>query len=139
MARRLIPTGPQRSKRTGPGGSRRSGEPGADRGSWSPPTSAAVFPGPPSQDLWTWGRVCAALRTLYATRSCLRDLKIKTSTFHHGIYIPQGIVAEVARQEGVRVAVWTVAYRTGCFIGSHDDTYHHTLMTEPVEAWQDML
>jgi len=81
----------------------------------------------------------AALLTLHATRRCLRDLKIKISTFHHGIYIPQGIVAEVSRQEGVRISVWTVAYRTGCFIGSHDDTYHHTLMTEPVEAWQDML
>jgi hypothetical protein len=80
----------------------------------------------------------AALLTVFATRTSLRRLNIKIAAFHHGIYIPQGIVAEVARQEGARLAVWTVAYRTGCFIASHGDTYHHTLMTEPVEAWQDM-
>jgi hypothetical protein len=56
----------------------------------------------------------------------------------HGIYVPWGILGEVARQEGVHVSTWNVAYRKRRFIFSHDDTYHHTLMTEPHEHWENM-
>ena len=53
-------------------------------------------------------------------------------TFNHGIYVPQGIVGAVVRRHGVRVVNWIVAYRKNSFIFSHGDTYHHTLMNEPV-------
>ena len=59
-------------------------------------------------------------------------------SFTHGIYVPWGIVGEVARQEGVHVSTWNVAYRKRRFIFSHDDTYHHTLMTEPREHWENL-
>ena len=52
--------------------------------------------------------------------------------------MPQGVLGEVCRSLGVRVANWNPAYRTSCFIFSHGDTYHHTLMAEPTEAWEDM-
>ena len=35
------------------------------------------------------------------------------------------------------MSTWNVAYRKRRFIFSHDDTYHHTLMTEPREHWED--
>ncbi len=54
---------------------------------------------------------------------------------HHGIYVPQGIVAALARSRGMRVVTWNPAYRRKCFIFSHDATYHHTLMDEPAEVW----
>jgi hypothetical protein len=38
----------------------------------------------------------------------------------------------------VRVVNWNPAYRKRCFIFSHGDTYHHTLMSEPADAWQDI-
>ena len=57
---------------------------------------------------------------------------------HHGIYSPQGIAAAVCRQMGIRVVTWVVAYRQNCFIFSHDDTYHHTMMYEPVSCWENM-
>ena len=60
------------------------------------------------------------------------------AVFHHGLYVPQGPVGEVCRSLGVRVANWVVAYRNNSFILSHEDTYHHTMMTEPVSAWEDM-
>jgi hypothetical protein len=56
----------------------------------------------------------------------------------HGLYVPHGIVAAVARAKGCRVAAWTVAYRKRSFIFSHGDTYHHTLMTEPVTEWENV-
>ncbi len=58
------------------------------------------------------------------------------AVFHHGIYVPQGIIGEVCRKEGVRVVNWNPGYRKNTFIFSHHDTYHHTMLTEPVENWR---
>ena len=80
----------------------------------------------------------SALLTAYATRRLLRAISFHSAVFTHGIYVPWGIVGAVARQEGVNVTTWNVAYRKRRFIFSHDDTYHHTLMAEPREHWEDM-
>ena len=56
--------------------------------------------------------------------------------FHHGLYVPQGVVGQVCRRRSVRVVNWFVAYRRNSFIFSHDDTYHHTLMSEPTDVWE---
>jgi hypothetical protein len=80
----------------------------------------------------------AALLTAAATRRLLRSVAFTSAVFTHGIYVPWGIVGEVARQERVHVSTWNVAYRKRRFIFSHDDTYHHTLMTEPREHWEDL-
>ncbi len=80
----------------------------------------------------------SALLTAYATRRLLRAVQCSSAVFTHGIYVPWGIVGEVARREGVRVSAWNVAYRKRRFIFSHDDTYHHTLLSEPKEQWEDL-
>jgi hypothetical protein len=56
---------------------------------------------------------------------------------HHGIYVPQGLIAAVARKRGIRLVTWNQAYRAHCFIFSHHETYHRTMMSEPVEVWRD--
>jgi hypothetical protein len=78
----------------------------------------------------------SALLTAYASRSLMRAVGFSAAVFTHGIYVPWGIIGEVARREGVHVATWNVAYRKRRFIFSHDDTYHHTLMTEPRDHWE---
>ena len=78
----------------------------------------------------------AALLTTFAARRLFRTVGFASAVFTHGIYVPWGIVGEVARQERVHVSTWNVAYRKRRFIFSHDDTYHHTLMTEPREHWE---
>jgi hypothetical protein len=80
----------------------------------------------------------SALRVAFATRRLLRTIRFSSAVFTHGIYVPWGIVGEVARQEGVHVSTWNVAYRKRRFIFSHDDTYHHTLMSEPREHWENL-
>jgi hypothetical protein len=80
----------------------------------------------------------SALLTAFATRRLLRTVGFSSAVFTHGIYVPWGIVGEVARQERVHVATWNVAYRKRRFIFSHGDTYHHTLLKEPTELWQDL-
>ncbi|HEY1303480.1 MAG TPA: hypothetical protein VGF24_08035 [Vicinamibacterales bacterium] len=80
----------------------------------------------------------AALLTVFATRRLLRSESFSSTVLTHGIYVPWGIIGEVARQEQVKVSTWNVAYRKRRFIFSHDDTYHHTLMTEPRSHWENL-
>ena len=80
----------------------------------------------------------AALLTLFVTRNLLRQNSYDAVVFHHGIYVPQGIIGEVCRQEKVRVINWNPSYRNQTFIFSHDDSYHHTMIDEPVEMWASM-
>lgn len=80
----------------------------------------------------------AALLTTYAMRRLLKTIDFKCAVFHHGIYVPQGVIGEVTRREKVRVVNWVPAYRKRCFIFSHGDTYHHTLMSEPVSKWENI-
>jgi hypothetical protein len=58
---------------------------------------------------------------------------------HHGLYVPQGLLVDLSRKHNVRMATWNVAYRAGSFIFSHDDTYHFTLMNEPVTNWESLV
>ena len=80
----------------------------------------------------------ASILSAGAYRRLLAAQAYDVAVFHHGLYVPQGQVGEVCRQQGVRVVNWVVAYRNNSFIFSHDETYHHTLMTEPVADWDAM-
>ena len=80
----------------------------------------------------------AALIAGYVTRNLLMNNRFECAVFHHGIYVPQGIIGEVARKYDVRVVNWNPAYRKNCFIFSHERTYHHTMMEEPTTSWEDL-
>lgn len=80
----------------------------------------------------------ASILATRATQHLLDQVDFASSCFNHGIYVPQGLIGEVLRQRGVRVVNWNTAYRKRCFIFSHDDTYHHTLMNEPTSAWENL-
>ncbi len=80
----------------------------------------------------------AALLTTYAIRRLLKEFNFECALFHHGIYVPQGLIGEVCRQMKVRVVNECAAYRRKTFIFSHGETYHHTLMSEPVSKWENI-
>jgi hypothetical protein len=80
----------------------------------------------------------AALLTYYACHRLLANGRYKTVVLNHGIYIPQGVIAETARRLGMKVITWHQAYRRGCFIFNHGETYHHGLINEPISAWESM-
>lgn len=80
----------------------------------------------------------AALITEVVTSKVRGQYRPEVAVFHHGIYVPQGIIGEVARRDGMRVANWQVAYRKKCFIFSHGDSYHHTLIEEPTGTWENI-
>jgi hypothetical protein len=72
-----------------------------------------------------------------AAERLLSNGSYEVVVLHHGIYVPQGPIAQVARETGVRVVTWTPGYRSGTFVFSHQDTYHQTLMREPTQTWED--
>jgi hypothetical protein len=80
----------------------------------------------------------AALLSTFAVRQLLLSECYDVAVFHHGIYVPQGLVGEVCRSLGVRVVNSNPAYRNRTFIFSHGDSYHHTMISEPASAWQSV-
>lgn len=80
----------------------------------------------------------AALLTTYAVTRLITREGIRCAVFHHGLYVPQGVIGEVCRHLGVRVVNWHVAYRKNCFIFSDGDTYHRTLISEPSAHWESL-
>ena len=82
--------------------------------------------------------VVASLLTKTVSERVIDTYDIQCASFHHGIYVPQGIVGEVCRKRNVRVVNWHVAYRKKCFIFSHDHSYHHTFVSEPVSSWTNL-
>jgi len=81
----------------------------------------------------------SALLSVYVIRALLKKNKYDVACFNHGIYTPQGLIGEVCREQGVRVVNWNPAYRKHSFVFSHNDSYHHTMITEPVTQWEDLL
>ncbi|HEY9520350.1 MAG TPA: capsular biosynthesis protein, partial [Methyloceanibacter sp.] len=80
----------------------------------------------------------AACLSLFAMRRLLARERYDVVIGHHGIYVPQALVADAAREAGVRFVAWNPAYREGCFIFSHGETYHRAMLAEPVSVWEDM-
>lgn len=80
----------------------------------------------------------SAMLTQRIMKRALAELKPEACVSSHGLYTPYGVVGDICRSRGVRYSAWNVAYRKQCFIFSHGDTYHHTLLDEPVSAWEDM-
>ncbi|MCR6629417.1 MAG: capsule biosynthesis protein [Magnetospirillum sp.] len=80
----------------------------------------------------------SGLRTAYAMRNLLDQTAYDAIVTNHGIYTPHGIINAVARRRNIHTVAWNLAYRKQCAIFSHNDTYHHTLMEEPVGLWDAM-
>jgi len=79
----------------------------------------------------------AARLTRLAVTRLAKKQEYDAALLHHGIYIPQGTVAAVLKKNGVRIATWFPSYRKKCFIFSHEDTYHRTMLSEPTRAWEE--
>lgn len=80
----------------------------------------------------------SAILMAIATERLFKQESFDCVFFNHGIYVPQGVIGEVARKCGIRVVNWNTAYKKKCFVFSHGDTYHHTMMTEPVSTWENL-
>jgi hypothetical protein len=80
----------------------------------------------------------ASCLSLFAMRKLVAQGRYDVVIGHHGIYVPQALVAAAAHEAGIRFVAWNPAYRAGCFIFSHDETYHRAMLTEPASVWEDL-
>lgn len=80
----------------------------------------------------------SAILTVQAVTNLMESENYDIACFNHGIYVPQGLITEVCRQQNVKIVTWNPAYRNNSFILSHHDSYHHTMISEPTNSWTDM-
>lgn len=80
----------------------------------------------------------ASLLTVVGVDRLLAEQGYDIAVFNHGIYVPQGLIREACVRRGIRVVTWNPAYRRNTFVFSHGDSYHHTMIDEPVAAWADL-
>jgi len=80
----------------------------------------------------------AALLTVYATRTLLKRHHFDGAVFHTGIYVPQGSIGEVCRQENVKVVNWEPAYKSNCFVFTHHYSQNRILAQEPTTSWENL-
>jgi len=78
----------------------------------------------------------AACQTALIMRRVIEKRKPDVVVLHHAIYVPQGVICEVAQKAGVRVVSWTPSYRAGTFIFAHGDTYHRTMLSDDSDSWK---
>jgi hypothetical protein len=57
----------------------------------------------------------------------------------HGIYLTHGVMAEVCAKRKIDVVIYGVPYRKGTVWFSHKETYHKSLVTDPVSNWKDLV
>ncbi|MDO8732944.1 MAG: capsule biosynthesis protein [Actinomycetota bacterium] len=80
----------------------------------------------------------AAVLTCRATQRMIEDLAPDVIVLQHGIYVPQGVVVETAKTQGVRVVTWTSGYPESSMLFAHGDTYHRTMLAETPADWADV-
>jgi hypothetical protein len=80
----------------------------------------------------------SAILTVQAVTNLMESENYDVAVFNHGIYVPQGLITEVCRQQNVKIVTWNPAYRKNSFILSHDDSYHHTMISEQTDSWTNM-
>jgi len=82
--------------------------------------------------------VKSSFLSYFAFNNLLKKKKFDLVFLNHGIYVPQGIFVDVAKLNKVKVVTWSVSSRKSRFIFSHKDTYHRTLLNEPVSNWENI-
>jgi hypothetical protein len=70
------------------------------------------------------------------SRNLIEQLQPDALVISHGIYVTWGVLADYARQHGVRVTVYGYGYRQNSLLVSQGITYHHDLLVEPVSTWR---
>ena len=73
-----------------------------------------------------------------AAESMFAAIQPDCVVMHHGIYLTTGVLADFTRTRGIRLVVFTPAYRKNTFLFSHDATYHKTLQAEADEEWASL-
>ena len=82
--------------------------------------------------------LAAAILTAIGIDRLLKRERFAAATVFDGIYVPHGVINLAARQLGLRVANWHLAYRKQCLVFTEGEPRHLSLITEPNSHWEDL-
>ncbi len=71
-------------------------------------------------------------------KKILKKEKYDTIILNHGIYVPHGIIADIAKNEKVHFIVWCPGVRKKTFSFSQNDTYHIETIYEDNKNWENI-
>lgn len=75
----------------------------------------------------------SACFTVLDWKQILRNNKPELILVNHGLYIPQGVILEVAKLKKIKVKTFHPGYRKRTVITGSGDTYHKTLVNKNIE------
>ena len=84
-----------------------------------------------SQTLKIYGK--AAVKSVQSFQEIINSFSPELIIGHHGIYVPQGPMVDVAKKNAIRIITWTPAYRKGTFIFVEGDSYHKIMPSEKLK------
>lgn len=79
----------------------------------------------------------AALITQKVSQNLFKQKNYDEIFINHGIYVPQGVILEVAKKFGINTSTWCYAYARKSVNITRDDTYHKALVHEKNEKWKN--
>lgn len=80
----------------------------------------------------------SALLTYTAIENLLTENNYDVIVLNHGIYIPQGIIAEIAKSKKINYVTWTTGTRKNSFIFSHNQVYNKDIVNESNLNWKQI-
>jgi hypothetical protein len=80
----------------------------------------------------------AAYLSKIAAERLYEDENYDSVFLNHGIYVPHGLIKEVAEKRGARTSVWWLAAKERSFHLNHKDTDAYTMLEEPTDFWENM-
>jgi hypothetical protein len=71
----------------------------------------------------------SALRVFFSVSNLLKSVDFDLIIINHGIYVPQGIIAELASQSNIKTLCFATGYRKNSFMVSYMKSYHFDFIT----------
>ncbi len=79
----------------------------------------------------------SAILTKIAFENAINEKKYDCVIVDHGLYVPQGIITEVSKQNGIPTKVMWQGYKENSLLISDKVTYHKSLITESEKDWKE--
>lgn len=80
----------------------------------------------------------SALIVKNSIEKLLKKKKFDEIFLNHGIYVPQGVITDIAKKNKIKISTWCPGYRKKTFSFTRGDTYHRSLIYEENKNWENI-
>ncbi len=80
----------------------------------------------------------SSLITKVVTDNLFKKFSFDRLILNHGIYVPQGIIIDIAKKYKIRTSTWCPGYRKNSYCITDGDTYHRALIYENNSNWENI-